>query len=250
MQRIRFFRQDALDTLRANVKENLSWYRNKDEAPHPILDEYGEMSQSVDEACFDTLNGNMTEGDDQKKVLAIYTAFGNLSLQQATEERIWAYATHVLAKPYVAKRWSKIPTDDDEAVKYILKHYFVSGTRGLIRDNAVARLWWMGYLASRCQDYDLKETLRILLRDSDVRASLVERSSVSMSQEMFSGVIRVLGKSLESSDNPDIYKRDNFRNLMKMLNRRGGRIMLNMLGEKQLDAMLDSMAKKVTSTTA
>ncbi len=247
MQRIRFFRQDALDTLREKVKENLPWYRNEDGATSPILDGYGEMSQSVDGSCFDTLNGNMTEVDDQKNVLAIYAAFGNLSLQQAAEERIWTYATHVLAKPYTAKRWNRIPTGADKAVKYILKHYFVSGTRGLIRDNAIARLWWMGYLASRCHDYDLKDTLRILLRDSDVRASLIERSSASMSQEIFSGVIRVLGKSLECNDDPDIYKRNNFRELMKRLNRRGGRIMLNMLGVKQLDEMLASIVERVTS---
>ena len=92
----------------------------------------------------------------------------------------------------------------------------------------------------------METTLNILLRDSDVRANLLERSSTSMSKEVFSGVIRVLGKSLEADNKPAIYKRKNFRALMKMLNRRGGRIMLNALGEKQLDDMLDSMVKQVT----
>ncbi len=255
MECIRFLRQGALDTLREKIKENLSWYRGNDSDPICILDDYGEMSKSVDETCFDTLNANATEDDDQKNVLAIHAAFGNLSLQQATEERIWVYATHVLAKQYVAKRWSKIPEDsedpkaDDKAVQYILKHYFVFGTRGLVRDNAVARLWWMGHLASRCRDYDLKDTLGILLRDSDVRANLIERSSISMSQEMFNGVIRVLGKSLKDSDDPAIYKRINFREFMKTLNRKGGRIMLNMVEPKQLDAILDSIVEKITSST-
>ena len=123
----------------------------------------------------------------------------------------------------------------------------------MIRDNAVSRLWWMGYIASRCHDYDLKKTLNILLRDSDVRASLLERSSMSMSNEIFSGVVRLLGKSLDerSEDDkaedksPSIYVRKNFRELMKMLNRRGGRIMLNALDAQQLDDILNDMADKI-----
>ena len=248
MKRIRFFRQNTVDSLRATIKENLPWYRNENNTLlESIVDEYGQMSQSIDRTCFDNLNENTKEEDDLENTIAIYTALDGLSPQQAAEEKIWVYATHILAKQYTSKRWSKIPTDDNKAVHYVLSHYFVSGARGLIRDNAVSRLWWMGHLASRCQDYKLETTLRILLRDSDVRANLLERSSVSMSKEIFSGVIRALGKSIDANNsNPALYKRKNFRALMKMLNRRGGRIMLNALGEKKLDDMLESMVKQVT----
>ena len=186
MKRIRFFKQNTIDSLRATIKENLPWYRNENNTLlESIADEYGQMSQSVDRTCFDNLNENTKEEDDLENTIAIYTALDDLSPQQAAEERIWVYATHILAKQYTSKRWSKIPTDDNKAVHYVLSHYFVSGARGLIRDNAVSRLWWMGHLASRCQDYKLETTLRILLRDSDVRANLLERSSVSMSKEDF-----------------------------------------------------------------
>ena len=249
MQRIRFFRQDTLDSLKANIKENLPWYRGENDASQElVVDKYGEMSLSIDPACFETLNENTTEEHDKKNIITIYKAFGCLSLQQAAEERIWTYATHFLARQYTSERWNKIPEREDKAVRYILSHYFVSGTRGLFRDNAIARLWWMGYLASRCEDYNLEDTLNILLRDSDVRANLLERTSMSMSVEIFSGVIRVLGKSLENGDDPDIYKRSHFRNLMKVLNRKGGRIMLNMLEKKQLDDILNSVVKQVTKS--
>ncbi len=132
-----------------------------------------------------------------------------------------------------------------------MTHYFVTGSRGLIRDNAIARLWWMGNHASRCRDYELEYTLHLLLRDSDVRANLLERSSLSMSEEIFSGVIRVLHKSKKGSNKMgDIYKRENFRALMKMLNRRGGRIMLNALTAQQLDDMLDNMVKQIVGDGA
>ena len=247
MQHIHFFRQDTVDLLKKNVTQNLPWYRGGSDADQGMIeDRYNEMSLPIDLTCFDVLNKNTAERDDRKNVIAIYEAFGCLSLQQAAEERIWAYATHFLARQYTSKRWGNIPKDDGKAVRYILAHYFVSGARGLFRDNAIARLWWMGYLASRCDDYDLENTLNILLRDSDVRANLLERTSVSMSVEMFSGVVRALGKSLERGENPDIYKRNNFRNLMKAVNRRGGRIMLNALTNKQLDEILNSMVKQIT----
>ena len=257
-QRTRFFYQNTVDVLKKNIKRNLSWYRGQDNnTPAHIDDTYGEMSASAsaDFSCFDVLNSNCADINDPKNVVVIYNAFKFLSLQQAAEERIWTYATHQieLAKKYTAERWNKIPSNDDKAIKYVQSHYFVSGVRGLIRDNAVSRLWWMGHIASRCQEYDLEKTLDILLRDSDVRASLLERSSMSMSNKIFSGVVRVLGKSLDerSTDDkaedktPDIYERKNFRTLMKMLNRRGGRIMLNALNAQQLDDILDDMADKV-----
>ena len=257
-QRARFFYQSTVDALKKNIKQNLSWYRGQDNnTPAYIDDAYGEMSASAsaDFSCFDALNSNCADSDDPKNVVVIYDAFKFLSLQQAAEERIWAYATHriELAKKYTAKRWNKIPSNDDKAIKYIQSHYFVSGVRGLIRDNAVARLWWMGHIASRCQDYGLGKTLDILLRDSDVRASLLERSSMSMSNIIFSGVVRLLGKSLDGRSandktedkSPDIYERKNFRTLMKMLNRRGGRIMLNALNAQQLDSILNDMADMV-----
>ena len=257
IHRTRLFHQSTVDTLKVSIKENLPWYRGQDDnMPEHIDDAYREMSDSAsaDFSCFEVLNSNCADSDDPKNVIAVYDAFKFLSPQQASEECIWTYATHriELAKQYTATRWNKTPNDDDKAVKYIQSHYFVSGIRGLIRDNAVSRLWWMGYIASRCQDYDLEKMLIILLRDSDVRANLLERSSMSMSNEIFSGVVRLLGKSLDerSEDDkaedksPPIYVRKNFRKLMKMLNQRGGRIMLNALNKKQLDNVLNEIATK------
>lgn len=267
-QKICYLKQNAVDELRKRVRDNLAWYRGGgdglgDGRPKE-LDEYGEMTKTMDAACFDVLNGfvrNDSKDDkaklgdvnqeDIKHIIAIFKALDVLLPQQAADERVWVYATHVSAKSYVANRWDKMPGDNDKAVKYILSHYFVTGGRGLIRDNAIARLWWMGHIASRCKGYTLEKTLKILLRESDVRANLLERSSVSMSAEIFSGVIRVLDKSLrEKGDKPEMYKRSNFRDLMKMINQRGGRIVLNSLDQKNLDALFDDMVQQVNKQNA
>ncbi|WP_424945970.1 DUF6339 family protein [Candidatus Spongiihabitans sp.] len=162
IQQTRFFYQNTVDVLKTNIKGNLPWYRGEyNNAPAQVKDVNGQMSvaASADFSCFEVLNSNCADSDDSKNVIVVYDAFKFLTPQQAAEERIWTYATHQseLAKQYTSNRWNKIPSDDDKAVKYIQSHYFVSGVRGLIRDNAVSRLWWMGYIASRCHDYDLKK---------------------------------------------------------------------------------------------
>ncbi|MDD9810539.1 MAG: DUF6339 family protein [Gammaproteobacteria bacterium] len=210
------------------------------------------MSKKVATPYWEQLNQHPTE-EDSKNIIVVFDAL-DLSPQQASDERIWTYATHCLAKKYVAQRWNKIPENDAKAVDYIVAHYFVSGVRGLFRDNAIARLWWMGQIASRCKDYELERVLQILLRPgvADVRANLLERHGLSMSAEVFSGVVRVLGRALDAhgnaggqeNTNPAIYERNTFRSFMKSLNRRGGRIVLNALSREQLDETLDEMAKQ------
>jgi len=253
MDSIRFFKQNTVAELRKSVKDNLAWYRDPgDGEARDILENYSEMSKKVANPYWEQLNQHQSE-EDSKNIMVVFNAL-DLSPQQASDERLWTYATHCLAKRYVAQRWNKIPNDDKKAVDYIVAHYFVSGVRGLFRDNAIARLWWMGHIASRCKDYELERVLQILLRPgvADVRANLLERHGLSMSAEVFSGVVRVLGRALDAhsksdaqgSENPAIYERNTFRSFMKSLNRRGGRIVLNALSREQLDETLDDMAKQ------
>jgi len=257
MESIRFFNLNTVAELRKSVKANLAWYRDPgDGEVRGIFENYSEMSKKVASQYWEQLNQHPNE-DDAKNIVVVFNAL-DLSPQQASDKRIWTYATHCLAKKYVARRWSKIPEDDEKAVNYIVAHYFVPGgpndARGLFRDNAIARLWWMGHIASRCEDYELERVLHILLRPgvADVRANLLERPGLSMSAEVFSGVVRVLGRALDAhaesgepeSATPAIYERNTFRSFMKSLNRRGGRIVLNALSEEQLDETLDAMAKQ------
>lgn len=254
MDSIRFFNQNTVAELRKRVKENLAWYRDPgDGEAMDIFENHSEMSKDVAIPYWEHLNQHPTE-DDTNNIVVVFNAL-DLSPQQASDERIWTYATHCLAKKYVALRWGKIPEDDAKAVNYIVTHYFTpGGSRGVVRNNAIARLWWMGHIASRCKDYKLERVLHILLRPgvADVRANLLERPGLSTSAEVFSGVVRVLGRALDAhgnageqeNTNPAIYERDTFRSFMKTLNRRGGRIVLNALSREQLDETLDEMAKQ------
>ncbi len=271
MNRIRFFTLSQVDDLKSAIVENLDWYRDEQDAPPVVFTDYNEMKLTANLDCFEALNDKGDEEHDKENIIAVYTALKCLSPQQAADERIWVYATHVAANKYTRTRWSNFPktagkskkgqkekTENEKEVeikkrqiKHVQAHYFARDARGLIRNNAVARLWWMGYAASRCKkDYDLEKTLTILLKNSDVRANLLERTSASASAEIFNGVIRVLGKALYEKQNLDIYKRDNFREFMKRINRQGGRIMLNALSPEQLDKMFQRFAKEAIENGA
>ena len=251
MQPIRFFNQRQVDELKAKVKENLAWYRGESAEPPLDFGEVGEMSACVDESRFAQLNANSAIKDDKQNIIAIYNAL-NLSPQQATEERIWVCATHTWANVYTRNRWQKIPSADDKAEKYILTHYFAAGARGLTLNNAVARLWWIGRLASSCAkytDYSMEQKLTILLKGAMYTHLFYWHSSIA-SPEIFSGIIRVLGCALSTDENPAIYQRKTMRAFTKMINREGGRIMLNALSREQLDDVLNRIAEKAINNNS
>lgn len=195
------------------------------------------------------IDDNSGSGDDDKKSegntydadnsAIVYRALANLTPQQATDERLWLYLTNCELWKYARARWP-LPEDLDKRRRQIKLHYLVPSNRGLIRNNAIARLWWMGFVANRCNKFGADKALEILLHKSDVRANLLERPTLAASGEIFNGVMQMLGDSYNKDK--ELFVRDNFRTMMKMLNRAGGRRMLNMLGENGVYKMCKQFA--------
>jgi hypothetical protein len=87
--------------------------------------------------------------------------------------------THFLK--FARERWLKGETSPEKLVELIKTHFFVNGARGFERGNAIASLWWWSEIASSYDRLELKETLEILLHKTDVRASILERPTISQS---------------------------------------------------------------------
>ncbi len=175
--------------------------------------------------------GDVGDGDasgDVANAKLVFQSLQHLTPQQAADERVWLYLTHCPLWHYARARWP-MPSDADGRIKQIRLHYQVPNTnRGLVRDNAISRLWWMGFVADRSQ-LGLDRTLQILLYRSDVRANLLERPSLAASEEIFNGVMQLLSESYDGDRR--MFVRGEFRDRMKTLNRIGGRRMLNALGK-------------------
>lgn len=247
MKTIPYIRKNQLGKLRNAVKNNIELY--KSEEPHDWNAFFGNeqfiRSSSIPVSEDIGSHIQMPENKDLKDAensIIIYEALKDLTPQQATDERVWAYFTHFELWEYVQHRWPlKENAREEAAVRYIQAHYFLSGVRGFFRDNAVSRLWWMGWVASHCHHFNAEKTLEILLYQSDVRANLLERASFGMSKEIFSAVMKWLGKSYDGEK--VLFQRETFRQLMKHLNRKGGRIMLNALKPKQLSDLIEKTLK-------
>lgn len=236
---VSYIREKQLRKLKDAVEDNLGIYLSgTPDWPAFFEDEDTFRSSSIPMAEDLPSRIRMPQDEetmDAENCVIVYESLKDLTLQQATDERVWARLTHFDLWDYVQRRWPLNPNKPEQAMRSIRAHYFVSGIRGFFRDNGVSRLWWMGWIASRCTHFSIERTLEILLYQSDVRANLLERS-YGMSAEIFNAVMKQLGESYEGDKS--LFERKRFRELMKFLNRRGGKVALNALEPKQLDDMI------------
>lgn len=235
-----YLRQKQLSKLKTAVKDNLDAYSLRSPDWHAFFngEEYERFStiKMAEDLPAQIRMPNDNNTMDAENCIIVYKSLRNLSPQQAADERVWAHFTHFGLREYVQRRWPLDKNDAKKKEQSVLAHYFASGARGLFRDNAVSRLWWMGRIADRCPYFSINKTLEILLYQADVRANLLERSSFGMSAEIFSAVIKWLEKSYNR--NKLLFERNTFRDFMKHLNRKGGRVVLNALDENQLDKLI------------
>lgn len=232
----RFFKEKYLKELELNIAENLELYRagNFDFQANNT-DNYFEASFEVDELKLKSLlPSNKNEAEVQNCML-IFEAMLNLTHFHARDARLWVYLTHTVLLPYTRARWV-IPVDNEAAIKFIKNHFFCIANRGVERNNAASRLWWLAALCNRTQGLSLKDALTTLLYQSDVRASIVERPTTSQCLNIFSAVLRRLNESYHSDKK--LFERSLMREAMKKLNLAGGVKLLGILPEQQVNALV------------
>ena len=179
---------------------------------------------------------------DGDNALAVYRALSKLTAHQASIERLWTYLCHFDCPEYVATRWLRDrPQAKGEAVKRVQNHFFAKGNRGLIRDNGVARLWWLGRIAHDVAPSAPEDFLTILLHRQDTRSTLIERPSVSMSRDVLRAIYTVMKESWEGDR--ELLAREAFRRWMIALNRRGGVVLLDALDGDALARLLREEAQ-------
>ena len=239
--RVKFLRHSAMAQLKSDVEDNLHLYEDEKanfagHVPGDGVQSARSMHISPELATSIKMPLGEEKYDAHNSVLVHQLI--PLNPAQACDPRIWIYLTHFDLRHYVLRRW---PMSKSGKAAYIRSHYFVKGQRGLLRDNAIARLWWMGHIASRSKHLGKKpiDVLNILLHQADVRANLLERN-LGMNPDIFDAVVSRLAKDYAKvkKDKKEVphtlFYRDRFRGLMKSLNRIGGYRMLDALGFEQL----------------
>lgn len=235
------FRHSAVSQLYKDININLARYRDGDfefltEDPSRFI----ESKCQIDEDRLVDVNCSSDDTNEVACCLAVADGLNGVTPYLARDERIWVRLTHVELLHYSRTRWP-IPSTNAEAVTHIQKHFFARSARGIERDNAISRLWWMATVASKVEGLKTSEALDALLFQSDVRASIIERPSTSQNTALLSALVIQLHKSLLS--NQELFERKRFRSLMKQLNINGGVKLLDVLGVDVLQEMVGEAAK-------
>jgi hypothetical protein len=241
MIKLRLLRSKMVQELNAGIADNLVRYRSGDfHFLEADPSNYFEIDQELDEQKMALVD---CESEDHKEVdccMHIHEAMGQIPPYLARDSRLWVYLTHTLLLGYSRKRWP-IPEDDEKAVAHIRKHFFATGARGIERDNAASRLWWMATLCGRINGLTMKEALTSFLHQYDVRANIIERPTTSQSIPVFSAVIKKLDESYKGDQK--LFEREKFRQVMKELNLKGGVKLLGALDEKEIGKIVDECLK-------
>ena len=246
MINLRYYTTEAVETLRIRIAEHLDWYYEQ-EGRSPSVPLIGGVRESrlaapalAEQLVTDTGRPSSTDVDN---ALIVYEALSGLTSHQASIERMWVYLCHCDCPQYVTERWlGQRPEKDEDAVQKVRNHFFAAGNRALIRDNGLARLWWLGKIAHDTDPENPREFLTILLHRQDVRSALIERPSVSTNRRVLRAIYEVMRE--QWSNGGALFTREAFRSWMIALNRRGGVVLLDVLPEEALGQLLRDEAHR------
>ena len=251
-QHIVMLTQAALDKLRNSVTKGAADTLGRYESDSPDwaeffgTDDYSRVTRvklcgdNFGKCLGDVFDPKTVIKDDPARCESIYNALRNLTPKQATDERIWAYLTHFVFWDYTRARW-QLKGDKEKRQKIILSHFFVSGIRGMVRDNAVSRLWWMAHVCNRMKDCKLADALGALLLKEDARKEIMERATFCRSEPIFNSLMNFMLRSFNG--NQQLHERKNFRQLSKELNRVGGVRVLDSLEPPRLDGLIENIIR-------
>lgn len=235
------FRHSAVLQLYKDIGANLSRYREGNfefltEDPSRLI----ESKCQIDEDRLLDVHCSPEDANEAACCLAVADGLNGVTPYLARDERVWVRLTHIELLHYSRTRWP-IPNKDEAAITHIQKHFFARSARGIERDNAASRLWWMATVASKVEGLKAADALEALLFQSDVRANIIERPSTSQNTALLSALVIQLHKSLQSDQ--ALFERKRFRSLMKQLNLNGGVKLLDVLGVDDLQEMVGEAAK-------
>ena len=170
---------------------------------------------------------------DLENCKIIIDTLSDLTAADATDERLWASLCFGEYAAYTQARW---PLQRAKTVEnHVQDHWFARTNRNRMRDNAIARLWWMAHIAQKVPNSSYEDVLKTLFFNSDYRSSLLERNS---SANAINVLVSILTISQEAFSNGIEFKRDKFRNFMKQVDLVGKRTSLPSLNTDDLKALL------------
>ncbi len=248
MDQVRYLTEAKVEEFRKSIGEHLEWYYSGN-GDGPRIDEGDLRLTDIQWGVPSTqlsLNQNRPHMSDAVNALAVYRAMDQLTRYQASDERLWVYLCHTTFANYSRARWlGKGRTSSiDGDVRRVRNHFFAKGNRAVFRDNAISRLWWLGSIAYDIDRERPDEVLNLILFRQEVRSSLLDRVGISSNRRVLQMICRIMGEHWREDQDKRLFSRVAFRDWMKEINRRGGVLLLDALGEGALMGLLRREAKR------
>lgn len=237
--KLHFFKQDALDYFKANIKTNISHYSDVDNSW--IFEQYEDPFEEIMINCEPFklyVNPDEPTKMDMRNIKILYTALKELTASQACDERLWTGLAHSDFFEYTQKRWSN-PREKDNMGKenYILSRYFFSQDSKSKSRHTLAKLWWLGKMLY--DDTNPDDPLHFV--DTLARKDMTTRINDIFTSN-FSRNIHLLRPFLKVVDYYELNKKsmsqDYFRSLVQYLNIMGGLYVIDFIDEKDIESKL------------
>lgn len=236
--KLKYFKEKSYNELFDSVSDNIDKYNSMDT---PWLDSFFNDSDYAKESKLNVILPQLyskKNEDDIVDVRNIYNAFkGVITPKQASNELLWTYLTHTVYWDYVKTRWLRNEKGVDSIKARLFCNTSKSGRadrQGLLR-NAVARLYWIGYLTyQENADNNKYELTEILLSKADLCVHVTERS-FSMNKSIVIGILKAINDFNNNNKTPIL--EEEWRSLCKYINRQGAVMLLDMCTEDEIYIM-------------
>lgn len=247
MTTLNVLKRGMVATLRDNIERNLERYVAGDfsdlltsEFVIPV------KGTSVDLKLLEQLDPRAGGETDVANAKIVFESIHGLTRYLARDERLWVWFTHGPCLAYSRNRWI-IQGNAEKMISQIRAHFFAPNARGFERTNAIACLWWWAKIASQYTETSLGKVLEVLLHQTDVRASIIERPTSS--QPAFRSIMKVLIEQYDADPSHRFFKRKAgvapYRKWFSEINRYGGVRMYEAYPEEMNTDLFRKLLEKV-----
>jgi hypothetical protein len=182
------------------------------------------------------------KGDSAENAIKLFEAYDSLTPEDASDERFWAYLTHVDFFDYMKKRTDILAQKEEKRGKYILDHWFVDPVSpASLMNNDISRLWWVVFLTKTKNVGDPYSLTREVFSMLDYTTHLLPGTQ-GRNETIRLAVLEFV------VENPALFSKNKeakVRLIMRKLNLRGGYSALSYLDSSQIKLLLKEITPEL-----
>lgn len=189
--KVSFIKEDAKDTLKANVEVNAEFYANATSdwveefiGENPFI----EYKKTFEDFDFDMTYEKPTEAD-YINAMKLHTALKDLSRSDATDERFWVGLAHNECWKFMSYRYRKdVNRTNPESI--LNRYFFKSGQARALFTSTLPRMWWVAEILYDSENNNPYWLLDFFKNDFGTKVLMVFSNNFNNNSNIIKGVIK------------------------------------------------------------